>query len=348
MKLRTKRNLQFVFLFLPVAGLILLLFGTASIFGLITVLNYFSNNAGKAQEISQTIVAGDYEKANTLYSKYFDHIQVEPGMKDYDKVAPVRDQVHYYRNYRLAVDSYSSSTPNWTYILEKLANMPSSFGFSTEVASMSALAARSIVTTAKTGSATTPIASTYRSISGPLKDCTGPDGITFKATEEDCLNLNTFWKNPDKYAGKAGDGWDKKLAGEHTTVMYDIPVDDHMSTSDELFQAINTYRSAQGIPTVAKNETLCRIAQSRADEVKALGELDEHEGFEKFAKGQQEFNNMSEVMCCGVHKIAGVHIVEYMWDRSLTGHQDAIRDRSMSHGCGGIAGYFAVFIMGGN
>ncbi len=119
-----------------------------------------------------------------------------------------------------------------------------------------------------------------------------------------------------------------------------------MSTNDELFVAMNTYRKGHGIGEISRSDTLCTIAQKRADEQQALGTIDGHEGFAKYAQDQREFSYLTEVLFGGAGPQTGVHIVEYGWDQSLTGHKEAIQDRSMSHGCGGVAGHFAAFIFG--
>jgi uncharacterized protein YkwD len=139
--------------------------------------------------------------------------------------------------------------------------------------------------------------------------------------------------------------WSVEKVNEHETAM-SLPADPRMSTSDELFTALNQYRSSNGISPVNKNDTLCSIAQHRADEQLANGGLDDHAGFDKYVQGQNEFSRMGEVLFGGNQPQYGVHIVEFGWARSLTGHREAIRDTSWSDGCGGIAGYYAVFIFG--
>jgi hypothetical protein len=125
-----------------------------------------------------------------------------------------------------------------------------------------------------------------------------------------------------------------------------LPPDPRMSTPDELFEAMNNYRRAHNVQTLTKNDLLCSIAQNRANEQLANGGLDGHAGFDKYAENQNEFPRMGEVLFGGVQPQYGVHIVEYGWDRSLTGHKEAIQNPSWNHGCGGIAGYYAVFIFG--
>ena len=123
-----------------------------------------------------------------------------------------------------------------------------------------------------------------------------------------------------------------------------LPPDPTMSTADELFDAMNNYRKAHSVSTLTKNDLLCSIAQNRANEQFANGDLDNHAGFNKYVQDQDEFSLMGEVLFGGSQPQYGVHIVEFGWNRSLTGHKEAIQDPDWNHGCGGVAGYFAVFI----
>lgn len=131
---------------------------------------------------------------------------------------------------------------------------------------------------------------------------------------------------------------------EYTSASYFGP-DDHMSTADELFNAMNIYRSAHNLPTLSKNDTLCSIAQNRANQQKEFGYLS-HDGFQEAGKSQNEFSDMTEVLFGGVQPVSGIHIIEWGWDKSLTGHHEAISNPKWHEGCGGIAGYYAVFIFG--
>jgi hypothetical protein len=109
---------------------------------------------------------------------------------------------------------------------------------------------------------------------------------------------------------------------------------------------MNTYRQANGVGAVQKTDGICAIAQNRANEQLANGKLDGHAGFDKYVQGQEEFPEMGEVLFGGGQPQYGVHIVEFGWNRSLTGHKEVIQDGNWNYGCGGIAGYYAVFIFG--
>ena len=158
-------------------------------------------------------------------------------------------------------------------------------------------------------------------------------------------NVSIVKESIKAYPTQVPFNWTVQKVDEHVTEIA-LPPDPSMSTADELFAAMNNYRHAHNVQTLTKNNSLCSIAQNRANEQLAKGDLDNHAGFDKYAQNQQEFSRMGEVLFGGVQPQYGVHIVEYGWDRSLTGHKEAIQDPVWDYGCGGIAGYFAVFIFG--
>ena len=137
--------------------------------------------------------------------------------------------------------------------------------------------------------------------------------------------------------------WSVEKVDDHITKI-SLPPDPRMSTVEELNEAMNVYRKANAVQTLTKNDLLCSIAQNRANEQLANGDLDNHAGFNKYAENQEEFSRMGEVLFGGAQPQYGVHIVEFGWNRSLTGHKEAIQNPDWNHGCGGIAGYYAVFI----
>lgn len=153
---------------------------------------------------------------------------------------------------------------------------------------------------------------------------------------------------PIKQAGFVYDGTCRKI-DEKTTRCNNAP-DSRMSTPEELFQAVNQYRIIHNLNPVQKDDTLCYIAQSRANEMQKVGQLDEHEGLKKYFDEQEVIQNIGEVMYGSSdgpgQPILGVHIVEWGWDRSVTGHKEALQDSKWQYGCAGIAGYIAVFEFG--
>lgn len=142
------------------------------------------------------------------------------------------------------------------------------------------------------------------------------------------------------------DDWGKTVKIDEHTSASRFGADDHMSTVGELNAAMNQYRASRGLSTLNNSGLLCDIAQKRANENQANGKLDTHAGFGKYAQSQQEYNDIAEVLFGGAQPVSGVHIVEWGWDQSLTGHREAISNPKWQDGCAGIAGYFAVYIFG--
>jgi|GEM_PF-2523457 len=140
--------------------------------------------------------------------------------------------------------------------------------------------------------------------------------------------------------------WSIRKVDEHMTE-FSVPVNDTMASKQELFDAVNSYRRSHNLNTLTSNSTICDIAQKRAQEQLDNGALDNHAGFGKYGESQNEFSHLGEVLYGG-QPLSGVHIVEFGWDRSLTGHREALQNPSWQIGCGGIAGVFAAFVFANN
>ncbi len=89
------------------------------------------------REIEQTIIAGDYEKANALYNQ----TQIDPpfaGSRYWYKLRKSRVYIEYYRNYRKASDIFKlrKDPSDQAEIHSYLKNMPPDFKFSSEVMDM--------------------------------------------------------------------------------------------------------------------------------------------------------------------------------------------------------------------
>lgn len=114
--------------------------------------------------------------------------------------------------------------------------------------------------------------------------------------------------------------------------------------ASEIFDAMNAYRQARGLPTISKSGTLCSIAQARANENAARGSLS-HDGFTNYVHNQGEYTTMSEVLFWADFQASGSYMVNEGWDKSPA-HHDAINDPIWRSGCGGVAGNFAAFEFG--
>lgn len=140
--------------------------------------------------------------------------------------------------------------------------------------------------------------------------------------------------------------WGKTVKVDDITSRTRFAHDNHMSTVDELNIAMNLYRQSHNLSTLKFDSLLCQIAQKRVDQFLKSGEMDRHEGFKPLFDEQDSFPLMVEVLFSGNGPTSGIHIVEWGWDQSVTGHHDAISDPKWTEGCGGVAGYFAAFVFG--
>ena len=174
-------------------------------------------------------------------------------------------------------------------------------------------------------------------------ECKGPDGVIFQTTAEACSKLNRYWHNVA--GGKETSNTDDPIKLNDTITEISTTGADRMAKADEVFSQMNAYRSARGIRTLAKSPTLCGIAQNRASEVNAAGQID-HSGFDKNADNQYEFNSMGEVLMTGEGPSSAVQVVDEGWARSLTGHKEAIEDPDWTHGCAGVSGNTATYTLG--
>lgn len=136
-----------------------------------------------------------------------------------------------------------------------------------------------------------------------------------------------------------------ETASEEKAGFVKIPPSDHIATVGELFAAVNEYRGKRNLPILKTNSFLCDIAEKRAREVLALGDLD-HSGLSKYTESQHEFSLMGEILFTSPYPQSGAHIVEMGWDKSTTGHKEELQNPDYTRGCAGISGYYAVFVFG--
>lgn len=123
-------------------------------------------------------------------------------------------------------------------------------------------------------------------------------------------------------------------------VMKSIP-DEHMSSVDELNQAVNQYRSNHHLQVLYIDPQLCEIATARAIEIDSEFS---HDQFSSHVNAGDYYytgyNAIGENLWQG--QFSGVHIVEFGWDRTV-GHRANLQG-DWSRGCAGIYQTNAVFI----
>lgn len=128
--------------------------------------------------------------------------------------------------------------------------------------------------------------------------------------------------------------WGKaQKIGEHT---YTIKLghDDRMGTPQEIYEALNTYRSAHSRGFLAWDDKLASYAQERVNLFKSIKNTDEHAGLNGFLEHQDGFvklgfNQIGENSYFG-GPLYGVHIIEWLFASSVE-HDANQLDPSWSH-----------------
>jgi len=83
--------------------------------------------------------------------------------------------------------------------------------------------------------------------------------------------------------------WGKaQKIGEHTYTIK-LGQDDRMGTPQEIYEALNTYRSAHNRGTLAWDDKLTTYTQERANLFKSIKNTDEHAGFNNFLEHEDGF-----------------------------------------------------------
>jgi len=116
---------------------------------------------------------------------------------------------------------------------------------------------------------------------------------------------------------QAPEEWGKAVqVSEHTWTMK-IGFDDKMATSEEIFEALNSYRRLHKKNTLAWDENLAQYALSRAKQFTLLGNLDEHAGFAEFVKSEDNVRSLGfwalgENSSYG-YQLNGTHLIEWIY-----------------------------------
>lgn len=138
--------------------------------------------------------------------------------------------------------------------------------------------------------------------------------------------------------------------GDHT---YTIKVgnDEQMASPREVMDALNAYRSTNGISTLSWSDTLASYAQTRADHFKNIGTVDGHEGFNNYLENESGFDKL------GFRKLGensyfggpltGTHLIEWVFSQS-PGHNANQLDSGWSHVGVGVTDTSVNLIFGGD
>lgn len=133
-------------------------------------------------------------------------------------------------------------------------------------------------------------------------------------------------------------------------------------SSQEVFDALNSYRQSHGVKKLATNDELCQYAQKRVADLVANNGLDDHAGFMRdFASsatipeiirqysGSRIAENLAYQNCRnmqtgdGFIAETGTAIIEWCFDSSTAGHKEAQLSSEFNHAC--VASQYGMFVV---
>lgn len=125
--------------------------------------------------------------------------------------------------------------------------------------------------------------------------------------------------------------------------------DTQMATSDDIFNALNVYRTNHGIQSVGKDDKLCAFAQKRAQDQNLAGGLDTHKGFNDY---MADSNHWDELNVHGIgensawnYQLTGTHLIEWVFDADQE-HRDNQLNPAWTLACAGVSGKTVDVIFG--
>ncbi len=128
------------------------------------------------------------------------------------------------------------------------------------------------------------------------------------------------------------------------------PVQNNSVTAQSLFSALNNYRAKNGKAALAWDDKLGNYAQTRADHFRAIGNIDNHAGFNDFIQNQNGFaalgfNSLGENSSFG-GTTSAQDVIEKVYAVSAMHNQNMLSTDWSDVGVG-IAGIYTDFVFGG-
>lgn len=134
-----------------------------------------------------------------------------------------------------------------------------------------------------------------------------PTNIVIQNNSNNSNSNNTSgeWGKSERVAG-TDHGWTMKVGSD--------PV---MGTAQEIFDALNIYRSKKGVRGLNWDGNLGSYAQQRAADLVANGGVDDHKGFREYISNTDNrkrlgFYGLGENASCGF-RLTGTHIIEWLF-----------------------------------
>jgi uncharacterized protein YkwD len=173
---------------------------------------------------------------------------------------------------------------------------------------------------------------------------------TIKAGDEIVIPTTIIQKKTTEPTPTVDQGpWGVAKQVDEVTWTMKVGEDATMATPKEIFNALNIYRQRNGSQVLNWDDKLATYAQTRANYLNGIKNVDEHKGFTDFVENQNGFNKLGftalgENISYG-YKLNGVHIIEWMYAGDKP-HNDNQLNNKWNYAGIGVEGLATCLIFG--
>lgn len=179
----------------------------------------------------------------------------------------------------------------------------------------------------------------------PSPSPTGPIGIVLAKTSDTAATPTQPPATPTPSQ------WGVAKQIDEVTWSMTVASDGKVGSREEIFTALNNYRTAHGAGGLTWDDKLAAFAQQRASTYKNAGGLDKHKGFEDFVSN---IDNMKQIGFFGLgenaaygYEVEAVHLIEWIFAGDEPHNHNQL-DPSWTHVGVGVDGTGVDIIFGKN
>ena len=168
------------------------------------------------------------------------------------------------------------------------------------------------------------------------------------------LKFNEIYENSNGvglYGGREKWGVAEKVAGTQYGWSMKMENDFTMGTAQDIFFALNRYRSKKNSVELNWNGSLANFAQQRAQSLTKNGGVDDHKGFREYMHNSDYrktlgFSRVGENTSCG-YRMTGTHMIEWIFAGDAPHDDNQLSERWSAVGVG-VSGTCVSLVFGYN
>lgn len=125
--------------------------------------------------------------------------------------------------------------------------------------------------------------------------------------------------------------------------IFGYPQDNKMATSDELLQAVNTYRSSKKLDTLDEDSVLCDLAKGKMSEIATISQKKVFDEV-KTITDDKNFKKIAQITQGFVQKSSAKTIVNIRWSNASFPQKKLLEDPDWDAACVNVTGNTVVFL----